>query len=72
MSEWHVGVLIMAVGLYGTLVLAERRSGLVIMLLRSVLGSGVPVLHMTGTGLVSGGIAGLLARGLWRLRSGPR
>jgi hypothetical protein len=51
------GVLILVVWLYGTLVLAERRSGYVIMLLGSILGSGVPVLHMTGSGLVGGRIA---------------
>ena len=52
-----VGVLILVVWLYGTLVLAERRSGYIIILLGSLLGSGVPVLHMTGAGLVGGKIA---------------
>ena len=52
-----IGVLILVVWLYGTLVLAERRSGYVIILLGSILGSGVPVLHMTGAGLVGGRIA---------------
>jgi len=51
------GVLIMVVWLYGTLVLAERRSGYIIMLLGSILGSGVPVVHMMGSGLVGGKIA---------------
>ena len=37
--------------LYGTLVLAERRSGYVIILLASLLGLAVPVLHMMGRGL---------------------
>ena len=46
------GVLIMVVWLYGTLVLAGRRSGYIIMLLGSILGSGVPVVHMIGSGLV--------------------
>ena len=41
-------VLILVVWLYGTLVLAERRSGYVIILLGSLLASGVPVLHMRG------------------------
>jgi len=45
------GVLILAVWLYGTLVLAERRSGYVIMLLGSLLGSGIPVFHMMGAGV---------------------
>ncbi len=36
--------------LYGTLVLAERRSGHVIMLVGSLLGLGVPVIHVMGAG----------------------
>jgi hypothetical protein len=45
------GVLILVVWLYGTLVLAERRSGYVIILLGSLLGSGMPVIHMMGKGV---------------------
>ena len=52
-----VGVLILVVWLYGTVVLAERRSGYVIILLGSLLASGVPVIHMMGAGLVGGRIA---------------
>ena len=52
----YPGILILAVWLYATLVLAERRSGYVILLLASLLGSGVPVLHMKGAG-VGGKIA---------------
>jgi hypothetical protein len=48
------GLLILAVWLSGTLVFAERRLGLVIILLGSILASGVPVLHMLGRGLVLG------------------
>ena len=51
------GVLIIVVWLYGTTVLTGRRSGFIIMLLGSILGSGVPVLHMIGRGLVGGRIA---------------
>ena len=51
------GVLILVVWLYGTLALAERRSGYVIIFFGSLLGSGVPVLHMIGSGLVGGRIA---------------
>ena len=51
------GVLILVVWLYGTLVLGERRSGYVIMLLGSIGGLGVLVLHMRGAGLVGGRIA---------------
>ncbi|HKR23260.1 MAG TPA: hypothetical protein VJS17_11725, partial [Pyrinomonadaceae bacterium] len=39
------------VWLYGTLVLSERRSGYIIMLLGAILGSGIPILHMRGRGL---------------------
>jgi hypothetical protein len=52
------GVLISVLWLYGTLVLAERRSGYIIILLGSLLGLGVPVLHMRGKGVgVASGIA---------------
>jgi hypothetical protein len=51
------GVLISVVWLYGAIVLAGRRSGYVILFLGSVLGVGVPVLHMMGKGVgVSSGI----------------
>lgn len=43
-----LGMLIWVVWLYGTLVLGERRSGLVIMLLGGLLAAGMPVLHMRG------------------------
>ena len=51
------GLLILAVWLCGTLVFAERRWGLVLVLLGAILASGVPVLHMRGAGLVGGRIA---------------
>jgi len=40
-----IGVLILVVLLYGTLVLAERRSGLVIMLLGGLIAAAMPVIH---------------------------
>ena len=49
------GVLILVVWLYGTLVLAERRSGYVIIFLGSLVGSGIPIIHMMGKGLGVGG-----------------
>ncbi len=52
-----IGVLLMVVWLFGTLVLAGRRSGYIIILIFSILGAGVPVIHMTGAGLVGGRIA---------------
>ena len=49
---------ILVVLLYGTLVLAERRSGYVIILLGSLLLLAVPVIHMKGKGVgVASGIA---------------
>ena len=47
---------IFVVWLYGTLVLAERRSGYIIILLGSLLAAGIPVIHMKGAG-VAGEIA---------------
>src|SRR5688572_28427357 len=40
-----IGVLILVVLLYGTLVLAERRSGRVIMLLGGLMAVAMPVIH---------------------------
>ena len=51
-------ILFLVVWLYATIVLPERRSGLVIILLGSLLSSGLPVIHMTGKGLGGGRIAG--------------
>ncbi len=45
------GVLISGIWLYGTLVLAERRSGYIIMLLGSLLALFVPYVHMKGKGV---------------------
>ena len=45
---------IRVVWLYGTLVLAGRRSGYIIMLLGSLLGLVVPVIHMMGKGVGAG------------------
>ena len=59
------GVLMMVVWLYGTLVLAERRSGYLIILLGSILGSGVPVIHMIGKGLVGGRVANSSGMFFW-------
>ncbi|MFN2513233.1 MAG: hypothetical protein ABR568_17650 [Pyrinomonadaceae bacterium] len=52
-----IGVLMMVVWLYGTTVIAGRRSGYIIILLGAILGSAVPVVHMIGSGLVGGRIA---------------
>jgi hypothetical protein len=46
---------ILVIWLYGTLELSERRSGYVIILLGSLLGAVVPVVHFRGTGGVAAG-----------------
>jgi hypothetical protein len=49
---------IFVVWMYGTIMLAERRSGYVIMLLGSLLSMAVPILHLKGRGIgVASGIA---------------
>lgn len=58
-----VVVPILVVWLYGTLLLADRRSGYIIMLVGSLLGLGMPVLHVMGAG---GMFHGEIAKG-----SGP-
>jgi len=45
------GIAILVVYLCGTLLLSDRRWGLVIVLIGSVVAAGVPVIHMTGAGL---------------------
>src|SRR5881394_1455590 len=45
------GVLITVVWLCGTLLLAERRSGYIIMLLLSLFSLVVPIVHMKGKGV---------------------
>ena len=51
------GVLILVVWLYGTLVVGDRRSGYIIMLVASIGGVGVLVIHMMGAGLAGGRIS---------------
>lgn len=50
-----LAVPILVAWLYGTLVLAERRSGYVIVLLASLLAAYVPVIHFKAAGGVAGG-----------------
>jgi hypothetical protein len=47
-------VLIVGVWLYGTLILPGRRAGYVILLLGSLLGLVIPIVHMQGAGIGSG------------------
>jgi hypothetical protein len=50
-----IAVPILVIWLYGTLVLAGRRSGYIITLLGGLLGALVPVIHFKATGGVAGG-----------------
>jgi hypothetical protein len=53
-----VAVPVLVIWLYGTLLLAERRSGYIIMLVGSVLAMGMPVIHVMGAaGIFHGQIA---------------
>ena len=45
-----IPIFFLLVWLYGTLALAERRAGYVIILIASLLASGLPVVHMRGVG----------------------
>ena len=58
-------ILIATVLLYGTLPLADRRAGLVIMLLGGIGGVLVSWIHMRGRGLVGGRIAGTSGMFFW-------
>src|SRR5687768_18209411 len=51
------GIAILVVWLCGTLLLGERRSGHIIMLVGGIFGLGVLILHMTGRGMIGGRIA---------------
>jgi hypothetical protein len=54
-----VGVPVLVLFLYGTLMLAERRSGYIIMLVGSLAALGMPVLHArAAAGFFHGAIAG--------------
>jgi len=49
-------VLVVTMWLYATVLLAERRSGYVIILVLSLLSSGIPVIHMAGKRGITAGI----------------
>ena len=61
----YIGIFALVLVLYGTLVLGDRRSGLVIMLLGGILGAGVPMLHMRGAGMAAGKLANSSHGLLW-------
>ena len=58
-------ILTFSVWLYGTVALAGRRSGYIIMLLGSLLGCLVSIAHMRGAGLVGGRIANSSGQFFW-------
>lgn len=45
-----IGIAILVVYLCGALLLGDRRSGLIILLIGSILAAGMPIIHMTGAG----------------------
>jgi hypothetical protein len=61
------GVAILVVWLCGPLVLGNRRSGYIVMLVGAILGVGVLVLHMSGGGLLRGRIANTSGIYFWVL-----
>ncbi len=56
---------ILIIWLYGTLVLAERRSGYVIVLLGSLVGTLAPILHFRPTGAIARGEIGQSSGGFF-------
>ena len=61
-----IPIFILAGWTYAAVALAGRRSGHIILLLGAILGTGVPILHMSGaTGLVSSRIANSRGAFFW-------
>jgi hypothetical protein len=50
-------LMVVALWGYATLLLVERRSGLIIIVLMSIIGIGIPIAHMIGAGLIGRRIA---------------
>ena len=48
-----IAIAILAVWLYGTLVLTERRPGYIITLIGGIIATLMPVIHLRGTGIVN-------------------
>lgn len=64
-TSTYMGILIAVPMLYASLMLRERLWGYIIVLLFSILGAGVPYIHMTGRGMVGGRVAGTDGMLLW-------
>lgn len=60
-----IPVLVLGGWVYSALVLNGRRSGYIILLLGAIIGMGIPILHMSGVGLVSSRIANSRAAFFW-------
>jgi hypothetical protein len=60
-----IPVLVLGGWLYATLALSGRRSGYIIMLLGAIIGMGIPIIHMSGAGLVSSRIANSRGAFFW-------
>ena len=48
-----IAIAILVVWLYGTLVLTERRPGYIITLIGGIMATGMPIIHLRGTGIVN-------------------
>lgn len=60
-----IPVFVVGFWLYGVLALSGRRAGYIIMLLGAIIGTGIPIVHMAGAGLVSSRIANSRAAFFW-------
>lgn len=60
-----IPIIVLAVWTYGVLALSGRKSGYIIMLLGAIIGTGIPIVHMSGVGLVGGRIANSRAAFFW-------
>jgi hypothetical protein len=63
--ETYTGMLIVVLWLYATLVLSERRVGLILMLLLAIGGSAIPYIHLRNVGLAGGRIANTSGMFFW-------
>ena len=61
-----IPILVLGGWVYAALVLSGRRSGYIILLLGAIIGTGIPILHMSGAaGLISSRIANSRAAFFW-------
>lgn len=60
-----IPVLVLGGWAYASVALAGRRSGYIILLIGAIIGLGIPILHMSGAGLVSSRIANSRAAFFW-------